>query len=254
MNIEWDAKGYDKNFGFVPGYGAAVADLLEAVPGASCLDLGCGNGTLTAELAARGLDVTGMDASPQMLALARANHPDLRFVEGDATSFSLERPVDAVFSNAVLHWIDAKKQSAALAHVAAALVPGGEFVFEMGGHACGARTHKALSGVFAAHGLTYKMPFFFPTVGEYAPLVEAAGLRVTYAALFDRPTALAGPDGMADWIHMFVRRPFEGVEPELAEQIITEAVDTLREDPVLWHDGTWYADYTRLRMRAVKAM
>lgn len=250
MNISWDATGYEKNFSFVPAFGAAAMDLIDAEGGARCLDLGCGNGTLTAELAARGLDVVGMDASPEMIELARATHPELRFVLGDATSFSLDAPVDVVFSNSMLHWIDRELHPAALARVAAALVPGGQFVFECGGHGCGARIHAALAHAFARHGLDYEMPFFFPTVGAYAPLVEAAGMRVTHAFLFDRPSALTGPDGMADWIRMFVRRPFEGMESALEAQVVAEAVEELR--PEMLRDGTWYADYVRLRMRAVR--
>lgn len=250
MNISWDAEGYRRNFSFVPAYGEAVIDLVSARPGARCLDLGCGGGALTAELAARGLDVVGMDASPEMLDVARREHPDLRFFEGNATSFELAKPVDVVFSNAVLHWIDRADQPRALSCVARALVPGGEFVFEMGGHACGEQVHEALARAFSRRGLGYEVPFFFPTVGEYAPLVEAAGMRVTHAALFDRPTAQAGPDGMASWIRMFVRRPFDGLGAATAKEIVAEAVAELR--PCLLQDGTWYVDYTRLRMRAVR--
>ena len=250
MNISWDARGYEADFSFVPAYGQDVIGLLDLRPGMTCLDLGCGNGTLTAELAARGLDVTGLDASPDMLELARSAHPDLRFVQGDATGFSLAEPVDAVFSNAVLHWIDAARQPEALAHVAAALGPGGQFVFEMGGFGCAGAIHAALADAFARRGMAYELAFYFPTVGEYAPLVEAAGMRVTYATLFDRPTALKGADGLADWVRMFDKKPFEGMDPQLADAIIGEAACDLR--PRLFHDGTWYADYVRLRMKAIK--
>lgn len=251
MNIEWDAAGYKKNFDFVPAYGAAVMDLIDAPAGSRVLDLGCGNGTLTVELAARGFDVIGADASPDMIALARETHPDLRFIEADATTFELAEPVDVVFSNAMLHWVDVSLQPQLLAHVAMALAPGGQFVFECGGFACCARIHEALAHAFEAHGLPYQVPFYFPTVGEYAPLVEAAGMRVTYAVLFDRPTALKGADGMADWIRMFVKRPFEGLDADLAATLIAEAVEELRGTD-LYRDGAWTADYTRLRMRAVK--
>lgn len=252
MNIRWDAEGYEKGFSFVPAYGAGVIDLVDVREGESCLDLGCGNGALTAELAARGLDAFGMDASPEMVALARKRHPELRFEVGDATSFSLGESVDVVFSNAMLHWIDAGQQAAALGRVAAALRVGGQFVFECGGHGCGARIHAALRRAFSGRGLDYEMPFYFPTVGEYAPQVEAAGLRVTDAFLFDRPTRLEGPDGMADWIRMFVKRPFDGLDNALATELVSAAVDELRGDPELFRDGAWYADYVRLRMRAIK--
>lgn len=250
MNIGWNAGGYERDFSFVPAYGRDVVGLVDVRPGETCLDLGCGNGTLTAELCERGLDAFGMDASPEMLALARKSHPELRFIEGDATSFTLGRTVDVVFSNAVLHWIDRGRHPEMLSHVAAALRPGGQFVFECGGYGCGARIHAALADSFRRHGLVYEMPFYFPTVGEYAPLVEAAGMRVTDASLFDRPTALKGPDGMADWIHMFVRRPFDGVDEAVAGEIVAEAVEGLRRE--MLRDGVWHADYVRLRMRAVK--
>ena len=118
------------------------------------------------------------------------------------------------------------------------------------GGACGARVHEALAHAFARRDLAYEVPFFFPTVGEYAPLVEAAGMRVTYATLFDRPTAQVGPDGMVNWIRMFVRRPFDGMDSAEAGGIVSEAVAELR--PTMLRDGTWFVDYTRLRMRAVR--
>lgn len=92
--------------------------------------------------------------------------------------------------------------------------------------------------IFAAHGLTYRRTFYFPTVGEYAPMLERHGLQVRAALLFDRPTPQQTEDGLADWIRMFDKAPFAGVSEELQETIIREAVETLR--PVLYHDGRWY--------------
>jgi SAM-dependent methyltransferase len=54
MNIDWNAKGYQKDFAFVPKYGEAVLDLIDAAPGALAVDLGCGNGGLTGKLIERG--------------------------------------------------------------------------------------------------------------------------------------------------------------------------------------------------------
>ena len=97
MNIKWDAKGYTDNFSFVHQYGNALLDLIDVQPGMTCLDLGCGNGALTAELSKAGLSVIGLDASPELLKIARAQHPDLQFVQGDAADFSLKEPVDGIF-------------------------------------------------------------------------------------------------------------------------------------------------------------
>jgi hypothetical protein len=94
------------------------------------------------------------------------------------------------------------------------------------------------------------MPFYFPTIGDYAPMIEKAGMIVQYAKLFKRPTPLSGEDGLSDWIRMFVTKPFIGIDQQEKNQMIEECVESLRKD--MYHHGTWYADYVRLRMKAIK--
>ena len=250
MNITWNAKEYRDDFSFVPKYGADVLELIDAAPGALAVDLGCGNGGLTGQLVERGYKVIGVDASPEMLALAREKHPGVRFVEADARNFQLEQKADVIFSNAVLHWIDAAEQDALIANIAAQLKTGGQLVCEFGGKGCAETVHSALTEVFAAHGLQYKRTFYFPTIGEYAPMLERHGLRVTYATLFDRPTLQQNQDGLADWIRMFDKAPFAGISADQQEVLIREAEAKLR--PVLCRDGQWFIDYVRIRIRAVK--
>lgn len=250
MNIQWDAGKYAQDFAFVPKYGEALLELLDRETVHTVLDLGCGGGALTEQLVQAGYAVCGMDADASQLKLARQRCPNVRFFQGDATDFSLETPVDAVFSNAVLHWIDRERQPDALRCISRALRAGGQFVFEMGGAGCGAQIHRALRRAFEGRGLAYHMPFYFPTIGEYAPLLEQAGLRVTYATLFDRPTTLKGEQGMEGWIRMFVKEPFAAIPPMLADEIIREAVEALR--PSLYQNGVWTADYVRLRCKAEK--
>ncbi len=251
MNIQWDADRYAAQFSFVPQYGEALLELLDVPPGSFVVDLGCGSGALTGKLAAKGYRVLGVDASPEMLALARTNNPGLEFTLGDAASFLLSEKADAIFSNAVLHWIDGEQQPRLLANLAANLKPGGQLVFEMGGKGCAEAVHSALSGCFAARGLAYPRTFYFPTVGGYAPMLEACGLRVEFAALFPRPTAQSGPHGLRDWINMFDTKPFEGMDPAVKEGILKEAETLLR--PTLWDGEQWVIDYVRLRMKARKA-
>ena len=250
MNIAWDAKGYKERFSFVHEYGEDVMSLLTAKPGASVVDLGCGNGALTRKLAGKGYQVTGVDASPEMIALAREAHPELTFRCEDALSFMLEKPADAIFSNAVFHWIDADKQDALIANVARNLVPGGELVCEFGGYGCGEAVHSTLEHCFEARGLAYPRTFFFPTVGQYAPMLERHGLLVEFATLFDRPTPQKSADGLSDWIRMFVKKPFEGMPEELKADILREANERLRD--TLLVDGVWVIDYVRIRLRARK--
>lgn len=251
MNITWDADKYTEDFSFVHQYGNQVADWIEAEAGSTVLDLGCGNGALTNGLKEKGFAVMGMDASQAFLEIARNHYPDILFIQADATKFSLEQPVDVVFSNAVFHWIDPARQPELLRCVYQALKENGEFVFEFGGQGNNRLIHRALAEVFSACGYAYKMPFYFPGIGEYAALLEQAGFQARRAVLFDRPTALNGEQGLKDWLNMFVKTPFSVVKsPEDREKILDDTVEQLRE--ALYKDGRWYADYVRLRMRAIK--
>lgn len=252
MNITWDAQGYTDGFSFVHRFGEDVLSLLDAPEGSFVVDLGCGNGALTQKLAQRGYRVLGVDASAEMLAKARALHPDLRFVAGDAAALTLDEPADAIFSNAVFHWIDTDKQPQLASSLAAALRPGGQLVCEFGGFGCAEHVHTALEHAFARRALVYPRTFYFPTIGQYAPILEAAGLRVTHAQLFDRPTPQPPEVGLRGWIAMFVTAPFEGMDASLRETIVSEAEENLRGE-LQRGDGTWVIDYVRIRIRAVRA-
>ena len=101
----WDARRYDNQHSFVWKHGESLIELLAPQPEETILDLGCGTGHLTAQLAAAGAVVLGIDSSTEMIEEARRSYPDLRFEIGDARHLTFDQQFDAVFSNAVLHWI-----------------------------------------------------------------------------------------------------------------------------------------------------
>lgn len=250
MNIIWNAEKYTSDFSFVHQYGNNVVELIDAAAGSSVLDLGCGNGALTKVLYDKGYKVKGIDASEELLSIARKEYPAIKFMQGDATNFVIE-PVDVVFSNAVFHWIDKEKQPDMMKCVYNAPKENGQFVFEFGGFNNNRIIHNALANIFQEHGFCYEMPFYFPTIGEYAFLLESTGFRVKYAVLFDRLTELKGENGMEDWIKMFIKMPFTAVQSEQEkEEIINQAVTELKK--YLFIGGKWYADYVRIRMKAVR--
>jgi trans-aconitate methyltransferase len=233
-------------------HGEGLVDLLDPKPGERILDLGCGSGQLTAKIAEAGARVIGIDLSPDMIAQARANYPEdraairpgkIEFAIGDATSFELAEPVDAVFSNAVLHWV--KDAAGAVARVWEALKPGGRFVLEMGGKG---NTRTLLSAVKEVAEL--KNPWFYPSVGEYSALLERQGFEVRFATLFDRPTTVEGENGLDDWLSMFGGKLFAGISEERQREIRKAVTDRLR--PVMYRDGNWIVDYRRLRVVAVR--
>jgi trans-aconitate methyltransferase len=247
---QWDPDDYDEAHSFVYERSIDLIDVLDPRPGERVLDLGCGTGHLTADIDKRGADVVGIDADPEMIDRARETHPELDFRQADARDFTLDVPVDAVFSNAALHWIPGTDQNTVLDTVADALVDGGRFVAELGGAGNVRSITDALESELTTRGYDFEHPWYFPSVGAYAPRLEETGFEVRDAQLFDRPTTLDGEDGLANWIEMFGDAVFERVDPADRERIVEAAENRLRETHFDGED--WTADYRRLRFRAVR--
>lgn len=246
----WDPALYDSKHSFVWKYGLELIELLAPQRGERILDLGCGTGHLTNQIAGAGARVTGLDISQAMIEQARRNYPDLEFVQADAADFRFAEPFDAVFSNAALHWI--KPPEAVVECIARALQPGGRLVAEFGAKGNIAAIHAALRHALRALDLSQNEawnPWYYPSVGEYATLLERHGLAVRYATLFDRPTPLEeGERGLRLWLEMFAGDLFDTLSPSRRDDVIRSVEEQLR--PAQFREGTWYADYARLRVLA----
>jgi trans-aconitate 2-methyltransferase len=243
----WDAVLYQDKHSFVWRYGANLLELLNAQPGERILDVGCGTGQLTAEIARSGAHVIGLDSSADMLVNARKNFPELSFVLGDAAAFDFPEPFDAVFSNAVLHWV--KNTEGAAASIARALRPGGRFVAEFGGKGNIRSIQSALRAVLGPSA-DEQSPWYYPSIAEYSTVLEQHGLEVRNASLFDRPTQLQGENGMDEWLRMFMQTYLRHYSSDRADEIIHQLVEHLR--PALYRDGVWTVDYRRLRVVALR--
>ncbi|MGH9607845.1 MAG: class I SAM-dependent methyltransferase [Terracidiphilus sp.] len=247
MTQTWDPQAYGQNGAFVHGLAGGVLEWLAPRPGESILDLGCGDGQLTVRLADSGAIVRGFDASPQMAAAARSRGVDVD--EGSAERLPYQGAAfDAVFSNAVLHWI--RDQDAMLAQVRRVLKPGGRFVAEMGALGNIAAIRVALMAVASRHGFDGREDNvnYYPTPDEYTRRLERHGFNVERIELIPRPTRLA-EGGMAAWIRTFRRGVLETLPESIRGQVVEEAVALLT--PVLRDsEGNWTADYVRLRFIA----
>lgn len=243
----WDPGAYNRNAGFVSKLGVGVVELLAPQPGERILDLGCGEGALAEVLQGAGCEVLGVDASPQLVAAAQARGVNAEVGDGEALAF--DRAFDAVFSNAALHWM--RDADAVLAGVYKALVPGGRFVAEMGGHGCVAKIRAALAQVLARYGVdaAARDPWYFPSAEEYGARLERAGFRVRSIVLFDRPTPL--PTGVEGWLATFAQTQLAGLSAEQTASALRET-QALLEPQLRGPDGVWRADYTRLRFAADK--
>lgn len=155
----WNAHDYAIDAGFVPVLGGAVARLLDPQRGERILDLGCGDGVLSFDLALSGAHITGVDASPELVGGARARGIEAHVMDAHAMTF--DRQFDAVFSNAALHWMRGADQ--VIAGVARALKPGGRFVAEMGGHGNVVAITSALQAALCSNGHAVPaFPWYFP--------------------------------------------------------------------------------------------
>lgn len=243
----WDPDRYAAHARFVSDLGAPVIELLEPQPGERVLDLGCGDGALTEKLVDAGCRVVAVDSSPEQVRAARERGIDARVA--DATALGFDGEFDAVFSNAVLHWI--RDPDAALAAIHRALAPGGRLVAEFGGHGCVASIRAAFGEVLAGRDIDAEIlnPWYFPTAEEYRARLDANGFDVDSIRLFPRPTPL--PSDLTDWLETFAQ-PYLAAVPKRDRRAILNQMRERLEPVLRTPDGDWFADYVRLRFAAAR--
>ena len=247
MADRWDSSLYDDRHSFVWKKSADLIDLLAPQPGERILDLGCGTGHLTAQIAARGAEVIGIDSSVSMVAQARQNFPKLKFQLADARDFRFDAPFDAVFSNAALHWV--READRAASSIAQALKPGGRLVLEMGVKGNIALIVEGVEAVLREAGYGAENTWYFPSLGDYSAVLERQGFEVMEAQTFPRWNKLEHPErGLREWLEMFAGAYLEGV-PAGDREAVVRAIEA-RLQPALFQDGAWWADYRRLRIVA----
>src|SRR5215831_13594755 len=189
MTQTWDPRAYERNGAFVHGLAGGVLEWLNAEPSEYILDLGCGDGQLTLRIAESGARVLGVDASPQMVAAARERGVEAEPAQAEKLPFR-DGAFDAVFSNAVLHWV--RDQDAMMAQVYRVLKPGGRFVAEMGGHGNVAAIHVALTAILERHGFgdRERGVNYYPTTDSYSERLKRHGFELEQMTLIPRPTKL----------------------------------------------------------------
>ena len=169
----------------------------------------------------------------------------------DAINLEFTEEFDAVFSNAVLHWI--KQPEKVIAGVWKSLKPGGRFVAEFGGKGNINSIQNALKRAICQEDFALEKvlnPNYFPSIAEYGSLLENQGFELTFATLFARPTPLEGESGMVNWLKMFRNSVLAAFSEDTQAKILANVEEQLR--PTLYKNGTWFADYRRLRIVAIK--
>lgn len=249
--IHWDSKLYNEQHRFISDYGADVLQWLDTKAGENILDVGCGTGDLAAKIQESGATVSGVDASADMIELAKQTYPTIQFEQADASQLEYNREFDAVFSNASFHWIE--NQRGLLRGIFKSLKHGGRLVAEFGGKGNIKSIVDAIETAAKQLGVEHRVIsnfWFFPSIAHYANLLEASGFETEQMWLFDRPTKLIGEDGMEKWINQFAQHAFVNLNEEEAKAVTNLAVSILK--PAHFKNGEWTADYKRLRIKASK--
>jgi SAM-dependent methyltransferase len=244
----WDPERYRRNAAFVAAAGEPLIELLAPRPGERILDLGCGEGALTAKLAARAA-VVGIDASAEQVEAARARGIEAHVMDAARLPFAAE--FDAVFSNAALHWM--RDQDAVIDAIHRALKPGGRLVAECGGEGNCETVRAALYAALARRGIDASAvdPWHFPAAAEYRARLERHGFAVRSIVLFPRPTPLPGPLG--DWLETFAEG-FLRLLPERERGPVKDEIEEYVKSRLCDRTGRWTVDYVRLRFVAVKPL
>jgi len=243
----WCVEGYDKNARFVSDLATPVVELLNAKPGERILDLGCGDGVLTKRLQDGGCEVVGIDSSPEMIQAALGL--GLNVWVQNAYEIDSREVFDAVFSNAVLHWL--KDADRVIRNVFRSLRPGGRFVAECGGDKCCQTIQSALVTELERRGYDgwAANPWYFPTTEDYRDRLAKAGFAVAYIEIIPRPTRL--PGDILGFLETFAGS-FVSTLPEADRQKYLDDVRDRLKPSLCGADGVWTADYTRLRFEAFK--
>lgn len=247
MQQTWNPDLYAENARFVSDLGMAVVEWMAPKPGERILDLGCGDGTLTAKIASFGCQVVGIDSSREFVEAAKSKGVDARLM--DAYDMRFDSEFDGVFSNATLHWI--KRPDQVIDGVWRALKPEGRFVGEFGGHGNIATIEDALHAALARRGIDANAmnPWYYPTAEEYQGRLEKRGFQVGAISLFPRPTPL--PTDIRGWLRTFALSFLSALPDSERDAFTNEVVEKLQ--PYLCDaSGKWTADYVRLRFLAVK--
>lgn len=242
--MKWNSKLYDSKHDFVSEYGKGLLEFIPKDKMLKILDLGCGTGTLTSEIAKNCQYVLGIDGSKEMIEQAKITYPELEFEVGDALKMSYEGQWDIVFSNAVFHWISDHDQL--LSNIKSSLKDSGQLICEFGGDGNIETIENGFINVLNSIGYDYISKFNFSTTEKFASLLEKNGFIVDELYIYDRPTVLKdGEKGLYNWAKQFFASDLANFDIIEQEKILLGLQKQVKNQ--LWDSSNWVADYKRLR-------
>ena len=261
---QWDSVDYHKSSGEQQRWGIELLNKLVLQGNERVLDLGCGDGKLTAEIVRRvpSGSVVGIDKSEDMIRFAQEHYqpdvfPNLKFLLLDARNLFFDQEFDVVFSNAALHWVD--DHANILLKIRESLSAGGRVIAQMGGKGNASGILKILDTMirgekWADYFSGFSVPYTFYDDQEYKMLLESAGLTVKRIELIPKHMVHNGQEGLASWIRTtwlpYTRRVSENFQSDF----INEIVNTYIKVQALHRNGIIPVEMVRLEFEAERSV
>jgi trans-aconitate methyltransferase len=259
---KWNAADYAANSVVQQTWARELIAQLHLRGDEHVLDVGCGDGKVTAEIARavpRG-SVTGVDASSSMIRFARktfppGRHPNLEFQVMDARQVRFTQKFDIVFSNAALHWVDDHR--AFLRGAASVLRPGGRLVVSCGGKGNAQDVFVALRPEMRLkrwRGFFRRLekPYFFYSPADYEKWLPRFGFKSRGVKLSPKAAVYHGRDGFAAWLRTTWLPYTQRVPGDLREEFIAAVTDRYVAIHLPDADGHVHVRMVRLEIDAIK--
>lgn len=259
MTFEFDGEKYQKASSHQKEWGAKLIAEFDFNGSEHILDLGCGDGAITAQLAAHVPDgyVVGIDASRGMIETAVKNHRagNLGFELIDINAISYLEEFDIVISNATLHWV--KDHRRLLSNVYSALKNNGTVRFNFaaaGNCSCFFKVVNQVMGLpaFAGYFEDFVWPWYMPDIGEYRSLAEQFAFSEVKVWGENADRNFPGPEAMAKWIDQPSIVPFLIRVPEKDKKEFRDIVVRQMIAETAQPDGSCFETFRRVNLFARK--
>lgn len=258
-SFEFDGEKYKLASGQQKAWGKKLIAELEFKGGERILDLGCGDGVLTAEMAKFVPDgfVLGIDASESMIETARKDHAgaNMRFELLDIDVIDFESEFDLVFSNATLHWV--KDHGKLLKNVFKGLKNKGATRFQFAGNGNCSNLIRILREVMSAQEYKgyfreFNWPWYMPAIDEYRALLNEVAFAEKKVWSENGDKHFASVEAMIKWIDQPSLVPFLYLVAEKDRQRFRDAVVERMIKETLQDDGTYFETFRRINVLAIK--
>jgi trans-aconitate methyltransferase len=255
---QWNPNDYQQNSSQQQKWATEVLPRLHLKGNERILDIGCGDGKITAEVARHVPQgsVVGLDASAEMIDFADKQYStisNLRFEQGDAQSLGFHEQFDWAISFACLHWVIDHRP--VLRGICRALRPGGRILLQFGGKGNAAEVIRVASEVIARpqwadYFTDFSFPWGFYSPDEYRPWLEEAGFTVTHLALVPKDMTHEGRRGLEGWMRTTWMPYWHRVPTELQQQFFDEIVDEYLKTHPMEANGLAHLSMVRLEVEA----